>query len=314
MPRPPASGRSRRSASESRCSSSARLPRHVLDLLDPVAEPEPLGELAVGRAQAADEARDDVAVDLGQRGQERPRVAMPEERPRVRDPEALAPVVLELLEVLEVAAVRDRLHPLRPELAHLARDRVRDGDDGVRPARDELRHGLLRLLLHAHGEPVDPAVRVRGHRVAEVGDPVHACHLLDRGADQVDRGGRRGGHEDVDLLVADDPARGRNRGQAPADELVRHEQPPREEAGLAQGAVETVEPVQLLGRQAPLGPDVLRAVHLDVRRDRELVVAVEPLRVVGREHVHLEAEVGQMTRRASSAARRRRRRQAGSTS
>ena len=44
-----------------------QLARHVLDLLDPVAEPEPLCELPVGRAQPADESRDDVTVDLGER-------------------------------------------------------------------------------------------------------------------------------------------------------------------------------------------------------------------------------------------------------
>ena len=55
--------------------------RDVRDELEPVAEPERLGPLAVGRAEVADEAGDRVEVGLGERGQERPRVALAEEAP-----------------------------------------------------------------------------------------------------------------------------------------------------------------------------------------------------------------------------------------
>ena len=89
LPRPPASGIRSSSASESRCSSSERAPRRVRDQLEPVAEPLRLRPLAVGRAEVAEEARDDVVeARLLQRGQERPRVALAEERAGVRDPEA----------------------------------------------------------------------------------------------------------------------------------------------------------------------------------------------------------------------------------
>ena len=58
--------------------------RRVGDQLDAVDDPG--RPFAVGRAEVADEARDD-AVDAGERGQERPRVALAEERAGVRDPE-----------------------------------------------------------------------------------------------------------------------------------------------------------------------------------------------------------------------------------
>ena len=86
--------------------------RHVRDQLEPVAERERLGPLAVGRAEVADEARDDVLEPgPGERPQERARVALAEEAAGVGDPEALAAVVLEPGEVVEVGAVRDRDHP-----------------------------------------------------------------------------------------------------------------------------------------------------------------------------------------------------------
>ena len=88
--------------------------RHERDHLDAVAEPERVRELAVGRAEAADEARDDVLEPrLGERAQERLRVALAEERAGVRDPEALAGRVRHPVEVVEVAAVRDRHEPAR---------------------------------------------------------------------------------------------------------------------------------------------------------------------------------------------------------
>ena len=62
LPRPPASGISSSSASESRCSASEVGARRVRDQLEPVAEAEPLGPLAVGAAEVAEEAGDDVEL------------------------------------------------------------------------------------------------------------------------------------------------------------------------------------------------------------------------------------------------------------
>src|SRR5262249_28159509 len=76
--------------------------RGVGDQLEPVAEAERLRPLAVGDAEVADEPRDDVAAGLGERLEERPRAALPEEAPGVRDREPLAAAVGEAEEVVEV--------------------------------------------------------------------------------------------------------------------------------------------------------------------------------------------------------------------
>ena len=84
-------------------------PRHVVDQLDAVAEPEALHELAVAGPEVAEEAHGHVLEPgVGERAQERLRVALAEERARMREPEAVAAHVLEPREVVEVAAVRDR--------------------------------------------------------------------------------------------------------------------------------------------------------------------------------------------------------------
>ena len=70
--------------------------RHVRMQLEPVTEPERLRPLPIGDAEVADEAGDDVLeAGLCECGQERPRIALPEEAARVRDPKAVAAVVLQ---------------------------------------------------------------------------------------------------------------------------------------------------------------------------------------------------------------------------
>ena len=84
---------------------------------------------------------------------------MSEEGPGVGDPEAVCPPVLEPLEVVEVAAVRDRLHPLRAELSQLLRDRLGDGDDRVGSSR-HCRYRTIRSswdLFHALRRKYTPA-------------------------------------------------------------------------------------------------------------------------------------------------------------
>jgi hypothetical protein len=164
----------------------------------------------------------------------------------VRDAKALAAPVREALEVVEVAAVRDRPHLARAEPAHLTRDGVRHRGDRIGVAGDELCDECLAALLRADCEPLDVAIRVGGDRVAQVGHPGDACRLLDHRADQVHRGRRRRREQDVDPLLLHDAPGGGDRGQAPGDELVRHEQPAREEHGLAQHAVDPLQTVQLL--------------------------------------------------------------------
>src|SRR5207244_873700 len=106
------------------------------------------------------EARDDI-LHPGERGQERPRVALAEERAGMCDPEALGAVVLEPGEVVEVRAVRDLDDgATRVPLAQLFGDRLRNGDDGVRPAGDEPGDEVVAPLLCSNGEPLGVPVRM----------------------------------------------------------------------------------------------------------------------------------------------------------
>ena len=270
--------------------------RRVRNQLEPVAEVELVGPLAVGRAEVAEEAHDDVVeARLLHRSQERARVALAEERARVRDAEALRRDVLDPDEVVEVGAVRDRHdRSTRSALAHFVGDRLRHGDDRVGAACDEPRDGVLALLLRTHDQPFRVAVRVRDDRVAQVGHPRHAGGALHRSADEVHRRRRRRRDDHVDALALHDAERGRDRGQVPAHVLVGDEQPPPGELRLLGEALEPLRPVQLLRRLAALRPHVARAVHPGERRRHQLVVAVDPLRIVGREHVRLDPELRQV--------------------
>src|SRR5436189_178705 len=85
-----------------------------------------------GRATARGPRDDVLEPGGGERLQERPRVALAEEAARVGEPKALARVVFQAREVVEVAPVRDDAHLAgRLESPHLVRDRLGDGDDGV---------------------------------------------------------------------------------------------------------------------------------------------------------------------------------------
>ena len=103
--------------------------RRVRDQLEPVAEAELLGPLAVGRAEVAEEARDDVVEpDCCKRGQERPRVALAEERARVRDAERArdgvcsSPAKSSKSEPFAIVTTS----PFGVALAHLVGDRLGD--------------------------------------------------------------------------------------------------------------------------------------------------------------------------------------------
>ena len=157
----------------------------------PVAEAERSGPLPVGGAEVADEARDDVVeAGLGERGQERPRIALAEEAARVRDPEALA-----------AAGTRAR----RSRRSRSRSGSSRTGPCGSKPrtssaiasetatiasacARDEPDDALRRLLLRLHRAFVERGgaafAAIESRRSATQRDPGRA---LDRRADQVHR-------------------------------------------------------------------------------------------------------------------------------
>ena len=147
-------------------------------------------------------------------------------------------------------------------------------------------------------------------RVAQVGDPRLAGRALDRRADQVHRGRRRRRQHDVDPLALDDADGRRNRRQVPADVLVRHEQAASGQPCLHPDALEPLPAVELLGRLPALRPEVAGPVHPGERRRLQLVVAMNPLRVVRREHVRLDPEArqvsGELQRPLHAAASRRR--------
>ena len=130
--------------------------------------------------------------------------------------------VVEPREVVEVAAVRDRAHDAAgAERSHLLRDRLGDARDRVRAAGDEPREPLVRRLARARRGGVGAPMLVGDERVAEVGDPARSGRALGGGAHEMDRAGRRRRQDDVDPLPADDPDRGRDRGQVPAHARVR---------------------------------------------------------------------------------------------
>ena len=145
-------------------------------------------------------------------------------------------------------------------------------------------------------EALRVAVRVGDERVAQVGHPLDAGRALDSGADEVDRARRRGREDDVDPLLADDPACGGDRGQVPGHARVGYEQPARGHLGLDERALEPVRGAQLLGRLARARAEVAHTVHPGLRRHEQVRIAVHPLRVLGREHVGLDAERRQVLR------------------
>ena len=166
-----------------------------------------------------------------------------------------------------------RTTPARREAARLLGDRLRDGDDRVGRARDERGDRARPALLHADEQALRVPVRVRDERVAQVGDPAHAGRPLDRGADEVDRVRRRGGHDDVDVVLAHDPDGRRDRRHVPGDVLVGDERAAEGQARLLAEALQPLAAVQLLRRLASGGPDVAGAVHPRLAGRRELVVA-----------------------------------------
>src|SRR4029450_9385629 len=100
----------------------------------PVAEVEPFRPLAIAGAKVPDEAGDDVGVRTGQGLEDRARAPPAEEAAGVGEAEPRTALVGETCEVLEVAAVRDRLHSLGAERAELPADPDRDRGHGVRAA------------------------------------------------------------------------------------------------------------------------------------------------------------------------------------
>ena len=165
---------------------------------------------------------------------------------------------------------------------HLGGDRARSSDDRIRPSRNLPRQRPL---------PTDVAtpVRVRGDRVTEVCDPWNA-HPPHRQADEVDRAGRRGGQNDVDPLSLCDAPGGRDRRDVPEHARVRQEQCTEHDRHLAPDARDAPQPVELLPGPSRRRADVPGPVDDDSLGLAQGVVALHPLRPLGRQHVDVEAE------------------------
>ena len=207
-------------------------------------------------------------------------------------------MVLQTRKVVEVAAVLDRHEPaLRLEEAHLLGDRVGSRDDRARLRRDEPTYAADGFLLQPRElRLVAAPVRMRGERIAEVGDPGCAGRPLHGGAQEVKRRRRRGREHDVDALTAHEPDRDRQRDRAPGDVLVGDEQPAPEKRRLRAEARDALLGDQLLRRARCARPDVAHSVDPGLGRQLELRVGRRRAGHVGREHVGLDPERGQVRR------------------
>ena len=297
FPRPSASGMRRRSASESRwsASDSERGAYGISSSRSPSSSPSAHSRSASRKSPR--KRRHDVEPRVGERLEERPRVAPPEEAAGVREPEPLGRRPLEPHDVVEVAAVRDRHdRPARAERPRLLGDRLRDARDRVGARGDELRDTSVRRRLRLGRHGVGAAMGVRDERVAEIGDPACARRAGDRRGDEVRRGRRRRRHDHVDLVLADEPDARRDRRHRPRRVLVRQDEAPQLQAGLRQRPLDPVRPGQHLARLPAADADVARPVHPGLRRHPEPLVAVQPARVVGREDVGLDPHRRQVLR------------------
>ena len=223
-------------------------------------------------AEVADEAGDDVEAGLGERGQERPRVALAEEAARVRDPEALGRAVLEPGEVVEVAAVRDRHDAAARARARAPRRRSPRTAATIASAWRATSRATARSPCSlSRDEPLSARrCGCASERVAQVGDPARAGRALHGRADEVDRARRRRRQHDVDPLAARTMRIAAGIAvRFQRDVLVRDEQPAPERAAPARRSRSSARrAVQLLGRAAALRADVARAVDPRLRRRR----------------------------------------------
>ena len=213
---------------------------------------------------------------LGERAQERLRVALAEEGARVRDPEAgrsggaRAP---------RSRRSRSRSRSSRPARAARApAPRRRSRRPRRRSRRPARRRGARRRRrsISLSRTSRDSLPRRCGWAVSESRRsathfaPVAFCTAA---PSEVERAGRRGGEDDVDPLAARDPDRRRQRRRAPRHVLVGDEQPAPEQGGLRPEPREPFLAVEPLGGLLALRPDVADAMHPRVRRQRQLGVA-----------------------------------------
>ena len=198
----------------------------------------------------------------------------------------------------------------RLEAAHLGCDRLGHARDRVRLPGDEARDLLVRGLPRPRGGRVVAPMLIRDERIPKIRDPARVGEPLDRRPYEVHGAGRRGREDDVDPLLAHDPHSSRDRGHVPRHARVGQEQAPRGHLRLDERALEAVGGTQLLGGLACSRAQVARAMDPRLRRRPQLRVPMHPLRVVGRQHVRLDAErrevLGELERALHASTARRR--------
>ncbi len=232
-----------------------------------------------------------------ERLQERPRVAAAEEAARVRDAEATRRACTRARRSRRSRSrSRRRGRPARLEPAYLVRDRLGDAGDRIGAARDEPRNLLVRSLPRARGSRVVAPVLVRDDRIAQIGDPARTGRSLDGRSDEVDRRRRRGRDHGVDALASRDADRRGDRGEVPRHARIGEEQTTRRDLRLHKRTLEAVGRAQLLGGLPRARAEVPRAMDPGLSRHAQVGIAVDPLRVVGREDVGLDAERRQVLR------------------
>ena len=114
--------------------------------------------------------------------------------------------------------------------------------------------------------------------------------------DQVRRVGRRGRQDHVDLVPARDPDARRDGRRHPGRRLVGHQGPLVGVARLDRQPGEAAAAGQRILAERCSGAEEPRTVDDGVVRDlrEQRLVAGEPLRIVGRQHVHLDPELGEV--------------------
>ena len=211
--------------------------RRVRDQLEPVAEPDaPRPTRGRRRGSRRRSGRRRRRARTAQRGQERPRVALAEERAGVRDPEALARAC--------TRARRSRRSRSRSRSSRPARaaSRARISSAIASETRDD-RVGLRARPASRRACSPCSFARTSSRSASRCGCATsesrrsatqrRAGRALDRGADRCTDGGGEVVITTSIPSLAHDPDRGRDRGQVPADVLVGHEQPAAERAAPA---------------------------------------------------------------------------------
>ena len=290
---------SSRSASESRCSASASLLGTVGQQLEPVAEAQ---ARAHGRGRGC-----------GNRPRSAPMTSSPACASASRNgrgsrrPKKLPAWVIAETRPGRTAGRRSRRNrsrcrsragSARGERRRLGGNCLRDAHDRVGVAGDE----PCERRLPPH---LPSAMGVLRQRVPQIGDPADAGCPLGRETGEVHGARRRGGEHDVGrsrrtsriaagaaVRFQSTLASGTSRPRSPSSACRARRSRPRARASSSAGP-------------ARARAHVARAMHGQRRMDGGRRVPVQPLRVVGREHVDVQAEVGEMLRRASEDAGRR---------